>query len=112
MFILITKSENVPDQPNLIRYNPTNLYPHEIRAQIQEIINKEENFQDTEDPEFEYTLTTLNTTVISMVKKEGILTYDDVKIWKDGKFEDILTVYDEDWLSLFDLGDLFERGHF
>ena len=110
MRILISKAEEIDDQPNLIRYNPTNLYPHEIRKEIKEILFKEEMLQ-YEDIEFEYILSTLNTTVINMVRNEGDLTYDDVKIWKDGKFVDLLTIYDEEWLSVFDLGDLFERGH-
>lgn len=109
MRILISKAEDVPEQPNLIRYNPTNLYPHEIRTQIKEILFKEQMIQ-YEDIEFEYILSTLNKTVISMVRNEGDLIYDDVSVWKDGKFVDLLTLHDEDWLTLYDLGDLFERG--
>lgn len=109
MRILISKAEDVPEQPNLIRYNPTNLYPHEIRTQIKEILFKEQMIQ-YEDIEFEYILSTLNKTVISMVGKDKELTYDDIEIWENGKFVDLLTLHDEDWLALYDLGDLFERG--
>lgn len=85
------------------------LTPREIREVIQEFLEREEH----EDIEFK--LITMNRTVLDMVKhpeskNASSLTYEDVFIWKDGRLVPLLDLYDEDWLSHFALGDLFDRN--
>lgn len=91
------------------------LHPREIRVRILVLTREEE---DDESGETEHKLITMNRTVLDLVtypeiKSPGPMDYEDVWVWsveKEGLVP-LLSLFSEDWMAHFALGDLLERCH-
>lgn len=105
----IAISRNIPKGSPWVWKSFDDRYPAEIRSYIRELLDLEGRIND------EIFLMTLNRTVIDMIRhkysKEFLgLSYDDVYVDLDGELVLLTELHDQEYLSHFSLGDLFERG--
>jgi CRISPR/Cas system endoribonuclease Cas6 (RAMP superfamily) len=109
MKIAIAKYHEVENTEfNWQRLNTYELYPDEVRKIISFLLKKE-----VEDS-IEYYFSTLDPIVISMIQngdfRECDLSYDDVYLLSEGKLIPLLSKYSSDYLTHFDMMDLFARN--
>lgn len=109
MKIAIAKHDEVKNTEfNWQRLNTSELYPDEIRKIIYFLTKKEQ------EDSTEYYFSTLDPIVISMIQngdyRECDLSYDDVYILSEGNLIPLLSKYSSEYLTHFNMMDLFERN--